>query len=223
MSTRCVPHVCRDDERFSSLRQFPQLLHRMVQVVGKYIHEDFRRGTAMFKKLKNARIDVTLFCAPGLTPGKSQGKVKTGLDIPKKPPIYVTYGVLANGMIQSAHGPSLLHEGIDIVGTRMPSVEYWSMLFCFITGVICVWVPPLWRIGYRRGWWVGSLTTSQFPAHTKTRCRGRIKLGIDEKGLDAAAWWCRITDWSFVSDGSYYLPSPELEFPPILVRSPLPS
>jgi hypothetical protein len=133
---------------------FPGYLHWMLQRVGKYIYLDFQRATALLQQPDNSWIPVIFFCAPGIMPGPSQGKIRIGFDIPKNAPLYASYADLARGMVQATvEEGKWVHKEIGIAGARMPSIKYGTMFFYFTTGLMCVWAPPLWRFGHQRGWW----------------------------------------------------------------------
>lgn len=134
--------------------QFPSYLHWMLQRVGKYVYMDFRFATALLRQDENAWIPVIFMCAPGIVPGPSQGNIYIGNKIPKDAPLYVTYNDLAQGMIRAVvEDDKWVGKEISVAGAKMPSINYGTMMYYFTTGLMCTWAPPLWRIGYRRGWW----------------------------------------------------------------------
>ena len=133
---------------------FPRILYWMTEQVAKYIYADFRKATALLMRKENSWIPVIFFCAPGIMPGPSQGKIEIGTEISKKAPVYVTYTDLARGIIQAAGEESKwAGKEIGIAGEKTPPIDYGLMTRLFATGIMCTWTPPLWRFGHRRDWW----------------------------------------------------------------------
>lgn len=133
---------------------FSSFLHLMLNRVGKYVYLDFKRAVALFQEPGNAWIPVVFICAPGLMLGPSQGPVSITTNIPKKAPIWITYTDLARAMIlASEQHDKWTGKDVAVVGTKEPSIDYSVMMYYFVTGMMCTYAQPIWRVGYKRGWW----------------------------------------------------------------------
>lgn len=133
---------------------FPTPLHWVLGKVFNYIYADFDKATALFRRTANQDVSVIFICAPGLTIGSSQGEVYIDTMVPANAPRFVTYVDLAKAMVRAEVEKSRWtgHE-VGIIGAKMPRVAYGTTIFYFSTGWLCAYVPPLWRLGHRRGWW----------------------------------------------------------------------